>query len=77
MSRFSWGPAFIEINRELLDKYKACCNSAEVIKVQTEHLDTMEKERTVKDENSRKSKTSAGYLDDMDLPPCESDEESD
>lgn len=49
MSHFSWGPAFIDINRELLDKYSKCSSSEEVIRVQTEHLETMEKEKKCKE----------------------------
>ena len=75
MSQFSWGPAFIDLNRELLDKYSACSSSEEVIRVQTEHLETMEQEKKCKEEKSKKSKAKGGYLDDMDLPPSESEEE--
>ena len=75
MSKFSWGPAFIDLNRELLDKYSACSSSEEVIKVQTKHLKSMEQEIKKKEERSKKSKASGGYLDDLDLPPSESEEE--
>ena len=52
MSRFSWGPAFIDINRELLDKYSECKTSEEVIKIQNEHLETMENEKKVKESST-------------------------
>ena len=70
MSKFSWGSSFIDINRELLDQYSACSSSEEVIKVQTKHLQSMQKE-----ERSEKAKATGGYLDDLDLPPSESEEE--
>ena len=77
MSRFSWGPAFIDINRELLDQYSACSSSEEVIKVQNDHLEMIEKEKRVKASTSRKTKARGGYLDDVDLPPSESEDEDD
>ncbi|KNC76348.1 hypothetical protein SARC_11149 [Sphaeroforma arctica JP610] len=44
MSKFGWGPAFIEINRELLDLYAECENGEEVLKVQKEWIDMLSKE---------------------------------
>merc|ERR1719228_2363713 len=41
MARFSWGPAFIEINKELLEKYSRCEDGAEVVRVQEAHLEGM------------------------------------
>merc|ERR1711862_398340 len=49
LDRFSWGPSFIDINKELLDKYSECKNSEEVIKVQNDHLEVMEKEKHLKE----------------------------
>merc|ERR1711978_125888 len=31
MGRFSWGPAFIEVNKELLEKYSKCKDGDEVV----------------------------------------------
>merc|ERR1711902_206946 len=75
MSRFSWGPSFININKELLDKYSACNTSEEVINVQNSHLEVLEKEKIVKEAKSKRTKASGGYLDDLDLPPSDSEEE--
>ena len=75
MSRFSWGPSFININKELLDKYSACITSEEVINVQNSHLEVLEKEKIVKEAKSKRTKASGGYLDDLDLPPSDSDKE--
>merc|ERR1712241_1228103 len=75
MSRFSWGPSFININKELLDKYSACNTSEEVINVQNSHLEVLEKEKIVKEAKSKRTKASGGYLDDLYLPPSDSDKE--
>ena len=77
MDRFSWGPSFIEINKELLEKYSQCKTSEEVIRIQNEYLEVIEKEKQAKEENSKKSKEKGGYLDDLDLPPSESDDDCD
>merc|ERR1712203_1144377 len=73
MSKFSWGPAFLDINRHLLDQYSACANSQEVLEVQSRHLDMMEQEKLSK-ENKSKNKKKDEYLDDIDLPPSDSDD---
>ena len=72
MSKFSWGPAFLHINRELLDQYSACANSEEVLEVQNNHLHMMEREKQSK-ENKSRNQSKDEYLDDMDLPPSDSD----
>jgi len=74
LSKFSWGPSFLDINRELLDKYSSAANSQEVLEIQNKHLELMEKEK-IRKENKNKKSSKGGYLDDMDLPP--SDSESD
>jgi len=76
MARFSWGPAFLQINRDLLDKYSAATNSQEVLQVQDSHLRLMELEKSRKEEKN-KNQTKDGYLDDMDLPPSDSDDDCD
>jgi len=44
LDNFSWGPAFLDINRELLEKYQQCTDSESVQKVQEEWLDMIEEE---------------------------------
>jgi pre-rRNA-processing protein TSR3 len=39
MSRFKWGPSFIDMNRELLEAYASAEDSAEVVRLQNELLD--------------------------------------
>ncbi|PIO68979.1 putative metal-binding domain in RNase L inhibitor, RLI [Teladorsagia circumcincta] len=63
MKQFTWGPHFIDLNRELLDSYASCTTHEEVIQKQTDYLNRLEKEA----EESR----SRG----IDLPPSESDSE--
>ncbi|XP_022136904.1 ribosome biogenesis protein TSR3 homolog [Momordica charantia] len=38
LSKFKWGHAFLSVNRELLKKYSACENSADIISVQNAWL---------------------------------------
>ena len=74
LSKFSWGPSFLHINRELLDQYSAAADSQEVLEIQNRHLELMEQEK-VRKKKKNKSQTKDGYLDDIDLPPSDSDEE--
>jgi len=74
MDRFSWGPSFIEINRELLDQYSSCKNGEEVVDVQNKYLELMEKNEREKKTQKEKSQISGAYTDGMDLPPSESEE---
>ena len=76
MSRFSWGSAFLDLNRELLDQYSTATNSQEVLQVQDRHLQLMEQEK-IKKEKKIKDQPKDGYLDAMDLPPSDSDDDYD
>lgn len=44
LSKFKWGKTFLSINGELLDKYCACGNSADVVDVQNKYLQELEEE---------------------------------
>ncbi|ORY76694.1 hypothetical protein BCR37DRAFT_410930 [Protomyces lactucae-debilis] len=46
MSHFSWGEAFFDVNRELLDLYASCTDSADVQTKQEEWMEKLEKEYT-------------------------------
>ncbi|WKY04963.1 hypothetical protein Q1695_005737 [Nippostrongylus brasiliensis] len=61
MKQFTWGPHFIELNRELLDIYAGCHTPEEVIRKQTQYLERLDKEA----EESRNR--------GIDLPPSGSD----
>merc|ERR1712210_234607 len=73
MGRFSWGPAFIEVNRELLEKYSKCKDGKEVLEVQNRHLEEASREKEEKDKRKGED-DKIGYLQGMDLPPSESEE---
>ncbi|EFX76713.1 hypothetical protein DAPPUDRAFT_306096 [Daphnia pulex] len=64
LDKFKWGKTFIEINRDLLEKYAACKDSAEVVQVQQQHMTLLDEERN-------------RNRDFIDLPPEVLDETSD
>ncbi len=45
LDKFKWGKTFIELNRDLLEKYAACKDSAEVVQVQQQHMTLLDEER--------------------------------
>lgn len=45
LAPFSWGEGFLELNKELLDRYAACTDSGDVVKVQNTYLTECEEER--------------------------------
>jgi pre-rRNA-processing protein TSR3 len=49
MSKFKWGPSFIDINLDLLDAYAACTNSAEIVAVQNAHIERCEAEQAARE----------------------------
>lgn len=61
MGKFSWGHSFIELNKELLDRYAACKTSAEVVEAQNDFLKAEEEEIKKR-------------RDEIDLPPTYSSE---
>eukprot|EP00455_Lapot_gusevi_P051849 TRINITY_DN7821_c0_g2_i3.p1 TRINITY_DN7821_c0_g2~~TRINITY_DN7821_c0_g2_i3.p1 ORF type:complete len:341 (+),score=106.08 TRINITY_DN7821_c0_g2_i3:48-1070(+) len=45
LGKFKWGETFLDINRELLDRYAQCNSSVEVVQVQNEYLESIEQEQ--------------------------------
>jgi pre-rRNA-processing protein TSR3 len=45
LDKFKWGKIFIKLNRDLLDKYAVCKDSAEVVQVQRQHMTLLDEER--------------------------------
>eukprot|EP01134_Creolimax_fragrantissima_P000342 CFRG0342T1 len=70
MSKFGWGPAFIEINREILDLYSECKDGEEVLQVQKEWLEMLSKEVESKGDRAKNiyppssSESDGSYSDD-------------
>lgn len=89
MSKFKWGHSFFEVNRTLLDRYAACANSAEVVKVQNDWIEECEREQANKhageadddlliaNPNHANRGSSAGGDDDSDSEEDEDDDEED
>ncbi|ORX99044.1 DUF367-domain-containing protein [Basidiobolus meristosporus CBS 931.73] len=50
MSKFKWGHGFKEINEEILKKYVACKDSADIVRVQNEWLASIEEDHQRKRE---------------------------
>nr|CAG4642838.1 EOG090X0EVF [Evadne anonyx] len=48
LNKFKWGKTFITLNEELLDKYAACKDSTEMIRVQHEYMKQLDEERNKK-----------------------------
>jgi len=43
LKKFKWGKTFFSVNRDILDLYAACKTSTDVIAVQKQHLEELEK----------------------------------
>ncbi|KAK9805462.1 hypothetical protein WJX73_010157 [Symbiochloris irregularis] len=72
MSCFKWGHSFVSLNEELLQRYAACNTGQEIVSVQMDFLEHLRQEPAPKVDSGQGS-----YLSAADLPPSESDEESD
>ncbi|ELR11979.1 uncharacterized protein ACA1_400580 [Acanthamoeba castellanii str. Neff] len=87
MSKFKWGHSFFEVNRTLLDRYAACANSAEVVKVQNDWIEECEREQANKhpadddlliaNPNHANRGSSAGGDDDSDSEEDEDEDDDD
>uniref|UniRef100_A0A2P2I712 18S rRNA aminocarboxypropyltransferase n=2 Tax=Hirondellea gigas TaxID=1518452 RepID=A0A2P2I712_9CRUS len=64
LGKFSWGHSFISLNKELLEEYAACSDSAGVIAAQKQYLERAHQEATAK-------------RGEIDLPPSDSETDTD
>ncbi|KAJ1929648.1 ribosome biogenesis protein tsr3 [Tieghemiomyces parasiticus] len=65
MEKFTWGDAFYKLNKTLFQRYAACLDSTEVVKVQQEFLADAERESKTKAKTDR-DPDDDGETDDSD-----------
>lgn len=80
MDKFTWGHAFLELNRELLDAYAGCEDGAEIVRIQDEFLRTGRLAGSEEDGSGDDSDHENTFVKDGRrlplFPPSESEEES-
>jgi len=83
LESFSYGEEFLRLNFEALEAYSACRESVDVARCQEGFHAAAEAKKTLKEERLARereqdvgSNNIGGYMDDMDLPPIDSDAES-
>lgn len=77
MSHFSWGSAFLDINKELIEIYSKCTDSESIQKAQQEWLDELEKEFEKRQQDKEKSAKKMGIVDGQhNIVGVESDSDS-
>lgn len=65
LSKFKWGQAFFDINKEIIDLYSKCKTSEELITTQTEYLEKCKKDSILNQNRN------------LDMPPSSSEDEKD
>lgn len=82
LSPFSYGEEFIRLNFECLEAYSACRDEAEVRQVMQQYEAALGAQQTRKEERIALQHAAAaqtgnigGYMDDMDLPPRDDEDE--
>lgn len=73
LSKFSWGHSFLELNDELLTRYKECKSSQEILEVQQKYLDEAAEEKTKDDRDMwppTSSSSSSESEDEVVVPSC-------
>ncbi len=83
LSPFGYGVEFLRLNFDALEAYSNCVNSAEVLLVIEEYVRQDTQKRELKETKKALSTAAAelqgnrigGYMDDMDLPMWEEEEE--
>ncbi|KAI9207604.1 uncharacterized protein BJ171DRAFT_278201 [Polychytrium aggregatum] len=74
MSKFKWGHAFHELNEGLLERYKTCTDSADVVRVQNDFIATIAAERQERMNEGEAGLQGSNY-GSTDLPEYESGED--
>jgi len=79
---FSYGQEFLRLNAEVLTSYTKCRTQEDVLLIMNRYMSNIESQQKVKElkkeaERQERLQTAniGGYMDDMDLPPMESDDE--
>jgi len=71
---FGWGPEFIRVNREALEMYAAATDAAGVRTAEKAYLEAGQAEIDAR-RDLGPAAVGGGYMDGMDLPPMDSDDE--
>eukprot|EP01026_Neomeris_dumetosa_P021156 TRINITY_DN1857_c0_g1_i7.p1 TRINITY_DN1857_c0_g1~~TRINITY_DN1857_c0_g1_i7.p1 ORF type:complete len:154 (-),score=30.50 TRINITY_DN1857_c0_g1_i7:106-567(-) len=71
LARFKWGDSFFTLNGKLLEEYQSCRTGQEVIKVQTEWLESFDV-----DQDDIEQEDNQEYCSRALLPPSDDEEES-
>lgn len=75
LDNFSWGPAFLEINKELLELYQQCTDSDSVKQAETDWLDKLQEEVKQRKEHHEDDLWLQGNTNRGGLPGSESENE--
>jgi pre-rRNA-processing protein TSR3 len=79
LSHFSWGPTFLDINAELLEKYAACTDSQSVKAAQDKWISDIEREADERKAAKENAQSIVGLNRDHgrpgELPPSDSEED--
>ncbi|KAK9447069.1 UPF0293 protein C1F3.04c [Limtongia smithiae] len=65
LANFSWGHAFLDVNKDLLDRYAACTDSASVQQAQQMWLDEIEEVYVVKEREKKERQERGEEVDDI------------
>lgn len=82
MYPFSYGQEFLRLNAEALELYRQCRNEVEVHAIMNRYMSSIEENKEMKEKKKEAKRQErienaniGGYMDDMDLPPMQSDDE--
>ncbi|KAI9496235.1 hypothetical protein BDB00DRAFT_882086 [Zychaea mexicana] len=78
MAKFKWGHAFAKVNGELLERYAQCTDSTDVVRMQNEYLEELERdEQQRREENEEDDDPLLFRNPNRDYPPSDDDDEDD